>query len=112
MIRQLTGLRYLDRHFSTCACRTTLSAMHCLPHRHLRRAYITIYKFGLIAQIERCAKSRYAPVNELSGRVFWIKLSRHLDCRCNKLRDLDVFVTLLPLADVDGLGLVGLSGER
>jgi hypothetical protein len=36
------------------------------------------------------AKSRYAPVNELFLGVLWIKLSRHLDCRCNKLLDLGV----------------------
>jgi hypothetical protein len=52
-------------------------------------------------------------VNELFLGVLWIKHSRHLDCRCNKLLDLDVVVALLPLADIDGLGGgVGLSGER
>jgi hypothetical protein len=53
-------------------------------------------------------------VNELFLGVLWIKLSRHLDCRGNEPFDLHVVVALLPLADVDGLGRVGvgLSGER
>ena len=45
-------------------------------------------------------------MNELFLGVLGIKHSRHLDCRANKLLDLDVVVTLLPLADVEGLGVV------